>query len=460
MKSLDEKRRIARMARNIGMPDLALEEEIQREEHLAKTLFVEDKVFTPPQQAPVQHLEPIEQIAKSMPHVKVEEKRPITENMRDAELQGIRKQINELVQKLGTLSWGGGGTGVVRFRDLDDHNRPSDVSWLEFNTAGPPVPPPSGSIAWNPVEECMDVHQPDGTICQVGLENYIRVYNDTLSTMTAGMFVQFSGVHEPEDHTEEHAPTVVGFSAGNGNPPLYTVGVLTEDIAPGNYGRATCLGKVRHINTTGSAVSETWQKGDLLWAHPTIPGALTKVQPTAPYVVVSVAVVLHAGVDGEILVRPAIFPRLHYGNFSSNTEQTAAQTNTPYAVVYDTNGTTCGHVVLDNINKSNVICQHQGLYNFDFKLQATSSNASRSNIWIWARVNGVDIQRSASKLTIESNGGEIAPSWSFRLPMNANDVFQLMWATDSTSVKLSAPTGTAFAPSTPSALLQVTQVNL
>jgi hypothetical protein len=42
--------------------------------------------------------------------------------------------------------------------------------------------------------------------------------------------------------------------------------------------------------------------------------------------------------------------------------------------------------------------------------------------------------------------------------MVANDVFQLMWATDSTNVSLDAPAATAFAPATPSAELSVKQV--
>jgi hypothetical protein len=207
-------------------------------------------------------------------------------------------------------------------------------------------------------------------------------------------------------------------------------------------------------------VSETWAAGDLLWAHPTIPGALTNVQPTAPYVVVSVAAVLHAGVDGELLVRPAIFPRLHYGSFYSSVDQTAGGTSTPTYVRFNNSGVGCGHVTIDGANTANVVVAHTGLYNFDFQLQVTSTNSSRSNIWIWIRKNGTDVPRSATKLSIESNGGVIAPSWAWRVSMNANDVFQLMWAVDSTNVSLTAPGASGFAPETPSATLQVTQVNL
>jgi len=79
---------------------------------------------------------------------------------------------------------------------------------------------------------------------------------------------------------------------------------------------------------------------------------------------------------------------------------------------------------------------------------------------MWARKNGTDLANSATKVSIESNGGVVAPSLSFMESFAANDVFQLMWATDSTNVSLDAPAATAFAPATPSAELTVKQVAL
>lgn len=472
MKSLEEKKFLARMARNIGQPDIALEESIRREEEIANTLFVkkaqpdapvlvvtENKEVTQP---PVVTDNLVQRTAAAISEAPVQQKPPIPLDPRVKEIDFLKRQLTEVMNRINTLSIGGGGTGVVRFADLDDHQSPSDVRYLEFNTAGPLADPPDGSISWNPIEECMDVHQPDGTTLQVGLENYVRVYNDTANTFAQGTVVHFAGFYEPPDiFTEEHAPTIAKYVSNNSIPPLYVIGVLTEDIDPNNYGRATTFGKVRQLDTTGAAVGETWEDGDLLWAHPTIPGALTKVQPTAPNLAVSIAACIHAhNVNGQLLVRPAIFPSLHYGSFFDSTNQTAALANTAYAVKFNTTGIGCSHIRVSASNSANIICDNQGLYNFDFQLQVISTNSSRSNLWIWARRNGVDIPRSATKLSIESNGGTIGPSWAFRLPMNANDVFQLMWAVDSTNISLIAPAGTAFAPETPSATLQVTQVNL
>lgn len=468
MKSLDEKKLLAKMARNIGQPDLALEESIRREEELQTKLFkteevvveekpvlVEDKVFEPSPDLVHATAERIKLSPKEREKIN-EAPDPIS-----AELTRLRSQLSEIMGKIGTMSWGGGGTGVVRFEALDDHQTPRDVRYLEFNPAGPGDFPPTGSIAWNPNEECMDVFQPDGTTLQVGLEQYIRVCNHTGSTLTQGTFVMFVGVEEPHNGDIEHTPKAAPYIANGEYPPLYTIGVMTEDLANGEIGRATTFGKVRNIDTTGTPVSETWQMGDLLWAHPTIPGALTNVQPTVPNLTVSVAAVLHVGAsDGVLLVRPTIFPRLHTGKFYDTTNQTAAEINTPYAVKFNSTDLTCGHVTIDPANTANVVITHQGYYDFDFQLQATSTNSSRAAIWIWIRQNGVDVPNSATKLTLESNGGVIAPSWSFTRICAANDVFQLMWAVDSTNVSLTAPAATGFAPSTPSATLKVRQVNL
>jgi len=42
-----------------------------------------------------------------------------------AEIEGVKKTLADLMKKIGTLSWGGGGTGIVRIFDADDFDRTS-----------------------------------------------------------------------------------------------------------------------------------------------------------------------------------------------------------------------------------------------------------------------------------------------------------------------------------------------
>lgn len=453
MKSLQEKKRLARMARNIGQPDLKLEESIRREEELAGLVHYSDPepVITEEIDHSNEPDDLVHQAAAAI-HASVPKSNPIQEQIQYADLAEIRKMLNQ-IRSHGNLSWGGGGTGVVRFVDLDDHQHPRDIRYLEFHPEGTDIPPPSGSIAWNPVEECLDVHQPDGTTLQTGLETYIRVYNDTGAEVGDGTVVSFAGVHEPVDHTQEHAPKIAKFVADNSIDPLLVIGVVTEDIANGDYGRVTTLGKVRNMDTSA------FSTGQLLWAHPTTPGALTLNKPTAPNLAVSIAAVLHVGTtDGVVLVRPQILEQIHYAHFSDSTQQTSAGANNVQVVTFDTEDVSCSHIHVDANATGNIIISEQGLYEFSFRLQVRSTNASRSNIWIWARKNGTDIANSATQHSIESNGGVIAPSWSFIESMAANDVFQLMWAVDATAATLFSPAATAFAPATQSAQLSVKQI--
>lgn len=309
-----------------------------------------------------------------------------------------------------------------------------------------------GMMTWNEFEDCLDIVQNDGSILQVGLESYIEVINKTDSTMPNGTVVRFSGVSL--DEIPEASPLI----ADGSTPPLYLIGVLTNSLIPGQRGRATVFGKVRNINTTGSDVGETWQLGDLLYSHPTQPGKFTKVQPTAPNVVISVAAVLKAdATQGKILVRPTIFPRLFYGTFSSAVVQTPVAVNTPYAVSFETTEISSG---VNLANASKVTTQYAGLYSFDFRLQLTSSNSSQKNVYIWARKNGTDVPNSNSKVTLVGNGVEVVPSWSFSVSMQAGDYFELMYATTDTTVSINAPAATSFAPATPSATMRVSQINL
>ena len=466
MKSLDEKKLLAKMARNIGQPDLALEDSIRLEESLNKQLFNEAVVA--PERIPIlaettgfiqEVVSPPAKPNLGPPNLGTIPKKPLPELLQKVELDGMHKQIGEIAQRVNTLAFGGGGTGVVRFDALDDHQYPSGVKALVFDTTGPGYAPP-GSIAWNPSEECLDVYQPDGTVLQTGLEQYIRVHNDTGTTLEAGEVVMFIGVEEPYVGVTEHCPMVDRFTANGAYPPLYIVGVMTEPVANMSNGRATTFGKVRHIDTTGG--SENWVIGDLLWASATVPGALTNIQPTAPNIVTSIAAILHVdATEGEILVRPTIFPQLHTGTFYSTVAQTAAQANTAYAVTWNSDGMKCPHV--NRANTSELLCTHQGLYSFEFRLHIEAPKNISGHLWIWARVDGVDVPNSATELSLQGSGSieaRMYPSWSFVQSLAAGSNFQLMWAVDNTSISIYAPVNTAFAPTARPAAIRVTQVNL
>jgi len=52
----------------------------------------------------------------------------------DNEFEALRKTVADLLSKVNTLSWGGGGTGIVRLYDGDDFNRSSIEDDKQFVT--------------------------------------------------------------------------------------------------------------------------------------------------------------------------------------------------------------------------------------------------------------------------------------------------------------------------------------
>lgn len=148
MKTLEEKKLLVKMARAFGQPvDQSLVESIEKEERLSKILFketaqpepvkiVEEKVETPqvlaeivvepPKPAPafVAPIANTTNAALNILHtatVKPQATAPTPTSQREVEI--LRRQIAEIMQKITTLSWGGGGTGIVRIWDADDFDR-------------------------------------------------------------------------------------------------------------------------------------------------------------------------------------------------------------------------------------------------------------------------------------------------------------------------------------------------
>ncbi|MCH9837227.1 hypothetical protein K0U83_16295 [bacterium] len=307
-----------------------------------------------------------------------------------------------------------------------------------------------GEMRLNSTENTLDVGLGNGVVGQMFEETFIAVKNATGSAMTAGQVVTFTGVNGT-------VPTVGLATANSAYLPLYTVGVLAENIADGATGRAMTLGKITGLNTTGGA--ETWAGGDILYISPTTAGALTNVEPTAPNVAISVAAVISAHAStGILLIRPLLHARTHYGVFSSDTDQTAAVVETAYAVEFTDTDASSG-VALDVTDGSRVVCSRAGLYNFQFSAQLAKSNSSVGYAWIWPRINGTDVANSSTKVSIQGTNSEVVPSWNFVLPMDEGDEFQLVYAFSATSISFEAVAAETFCPAIPSVILTVTQVN-
>ena len=146
------------------------------------------------------------------------------------------------------------------------------------------------------------------------------------------------------------------------------------------------------------------------------------------------------------------------GSFYLTTQQTIPVINTAYAIPF--NNTVVSNQVAIGTTTSHIVTSVAGYYNFQFSLQLAKTGGSNIGIWVWPRVNGVDIAESNTKLQLTgSSSSESVAAWNFILPMNAGDYFELMWAADDTRAIIKAEAANAFSPAIPPVILTATFVS-
>jgi hypothetical protein len=135
-----------------------------------------------------------------------------------------------------------------------------------------------------------------GSSMQIGFEQWIKVKNTSGSTIVDGQVVKLSGA-------SGQTPTI-SLAVASTDSNYDVLGIATSDMTNNAFGVVTTSGILHNLNTTGSAVGETWNDGDVLFLHPSTPGAMTKTKPSAPNNPVAVGAVAHShAVNGKILTR-------------------------------------------------------------------------------------------------------------------------------------------------------------
>jgi hypothetical protein len=148
---------------------------------------------------------------------------------------------------------------------------------------------------------------------------------------------------------------------------------------------------------------------------------------------------------------------------------------TPHASYFDT--TTQPNPVADAVNlftynsvvsdyevtrgtpTSKIYVANTGVYNFQFSAQLDKTGGSASAVYIWPRINGVNLPDSATKIVIDGPNNEIVAAWNFVLVLKANDYFELAWESSDTNVVIPYVTATGNIPAIPSIILSVVWVS-
>jgi hypothetical protein len=138
---------------------------------------------------------------------------------------------------------------------------------------------------------------------------YYLVRNNTGSTIPKGTLVSASGAE-----ASGRIDVAPYSTTGTQDSELRVMGMATANISNGVNGEVISFGTLVGIDTRGDTASaiavgdETWAEGDILYAHPTVAGKLTKVRPQHDLAVAFITV-RHAS-TGQIAVR--IIPGNHH----------------------------------------------------------------------------------------------------------------------------------------------------
>jgi hypothetical protein len=143
-----------------------------------------------------------------------------------------------------------------------------------------------------------------------------------------------------------------------------------------------------------------------------------------------------------------------YYDTTTQTNPVANQVN-----LFKYNSVTTEFQVTRGTPTSKIYVANTGSYNFQFSAQLDKTGGSASAVYIWPRVNGVNVPDSATKLVIDGPNNEIVAAWNFILVMKANDYFELAWESPDTDVIIPyvAPTGNI--PGIPSIIMTVNWVS-
>lgn len=315
-----------------------------------------------------------------------------------------------------------------------------------LNTANTTLPA-EGELNWDAPDGTVSIGMESGVVQQIGQELYVRVVNNTGSTIPNGTLVGYVSASATNNVVE-----VSPYIADGTELTTDFIGMMTHDLPDsGDLGYATTVGLVRGLNTSAFTL------GDVLYASPTVAGAFTNVKPTAPDNVVTLGYVAKVGTtDGVVFVRPVLEQQMYYGTFARITDYTPATANTAYAIPLDDTRIANGIVI--GTPASRVVVPQSGFYDISATIQYVSTNASAKTVYSWVKANGVDVIESTRLVTVAGNGVYHPILISETVSLAANEYIEIMVATSDATITATAAAATAFSPASPAVNLVVTQV--
>ena len=151
-----------------------------------------------------------------------------------------------------------------------------------------------------------------------------------------------------------------------------------------------------------------------------------------------------------------------YGSWSDSTDQVGS-TVAGVPMTYNTADVTDGITL---VGGSQITVPNTGIFDLQFSAQFQNTDNAQHEVWIWARVNNVDVPNSATIITVPARKnnniyGYAVAAWNLFFSLNSNDYIELIWLKSNALVTMEhAPVSVSPAiPAIPSVIVSVQQVS-
>lgn len=147
----------------------------------------------------------------------------------------------------------------------------------------------------------------------------------------------------------------------------------------------------------------------------------------------------------------------HYLDAYDTTTQTISAAGEAFAWKYNTVNYSRG---ISIINGSKITVSRDGVYNIQFSVQLKTTTASDTEVFVWPRVNGVNVPNSNTEYDVAGSAKAQTLILNYMLRLNKDDYVQIMWS-DSTTTTLAASLSSTSPdkPAIPSIILTVWQID-
>ena len=174
---------------------------------------------------------------------------------------------------------------------------------------------------------------------------------------------------------------------------------------------------------------------------------------------------IQSDLDGlRMAPKPLEIHPIPYGSFFDTTSQTGSIT-TPTTITFNTVDQAQG--VYRGTSTSRIYVSEAGTFNFQFSIQAQTTDAATQDVNLWLRINGVDVPGSNGLVSIPAKHGSVnghmIAGWNFFLTMAAGDYLELVWLPSTVTTTLeyyAAAVGPPAIPATYSVVLTAIKVNI